>query len=173
MPKSKSSTVCGERRRAITCASRSNRRMRLARGTGVTVAGRPTGRISLMAAGRASIRCRARQTSPIPPSPSFSSRLIAPQLARALDLGAQAVDHAGADIGHAHHEQIGKHQPEEELQRVQPERGARRRRIVSPMMTGTELTDARAASSARRGRVGTTTVNSTTHTATQDRPKYP
>jgi hypothetical protein len=44
---------------------------------------------------------------------------------------------------------------------------------TSPMTTGTELTDASAASSARRGVVGTTTVNNTTHTATQERPSMP
>ena len=36
--------------------------------------------------------------------------------------------------------------------------------------TGTELTVTRAARSARRGRVGTTTVNSTVHTATHESP---
>jgi hypothetical protein len=45
--------------------------------------------------------------------------------------------------------------------------------IISPMMTGTELTDVRAASTARRGGVGTTTVNSTTQTATQESPRKP
>ena len=40
-------------------------------------------------------------------------------------------------------------------------------------MTGTELTDARAVSTARRGVVGTTTVNSTTQTATQESPRKP
>ena len=44
---------------------------------------------------------------------------------------------------------------------------------MSPMMTGTELTEASAASTARRGEVGTTTVNSTTQTATQESPRYP
>ena len=39
------------------------------------------------------------------------------------------------------------------------------------MMTGTALTEARAASSARRGEVGTTTVKSRTQTATQERPR--
>ena len=38
-------------------------------------------------------------------------------------------------------------------------------------MTGTELTEASAASSARRGEVGTTTVNSTTQTATHESPR--
>ena len=42
---------------------------------------------------------------------------------------------------------------------------------MSPMRTGTELTDARAATIARRGEVGTTTVNSTTHTATHESPR--
>src|SRR5256884_5484979 len=41
--------------------------------------------------------------------------------------------------------------------------------IMSPMTTGTELTDARAANTARRGGVGTTTVNRTIHTATHER----
>ncbi len=49
---------------------------------------------------------------------------IAPQLPRPPDLGAQPVDHPGADVGHGHHEQIGKHQPKEELRRVHPERSA-------------------------------------------------
>ena len=44
---------------------------------------------------------------------------------------------------------------------------------MSPMTTGTELTDASAANTARRGDVGTTTVNSTTQTATQDSPRKP
>ena len=48
---------------------------------------------------------------------------VAPQLAGALDLGAQLVDHAGADIGHAHDEEVGEHQPEEELGRIDPDRG--------------------------------------------------
>ena len=122
MPKSNSSTVWGERSRAITWASRSKRRT-ASSDTPARPSPASEGRISLMAAGRASMRCRARQTSPIPPSPSFSSRLVAPQLARALDLGAQVVDHAGADIGHADHEEIGEHEPEEELRRVHPERG--------------------------------------------------
>ena len=42
--------------------------------------------------------------------------------------------------------------------------------IMSPTITGTELTVASAATSARRGRVGTTTVNSTVHTATHESP---
>ena len=42
--------------------------------------------------------------------------------------------------------------------------------IMSRMITGTALTEASAASRARRGAVGKTTVNSTTHTATQDSP---
>ena len=82
------------------------------------------------------------------------------------------VDDAGAHVGHAHDEQVGEHQPEEELAGFQPERVAPVA-ITSPMTTGTELTDARAASSARRGEVGTTTVNSTTQTATQERPSMP
>ncbi len=41
------------------------------------------------------------------------------------------------------------------------------------MMTGTELTEARAANTARRGGVGTTTVNSTIHTATHESPIMP
>jgi hypothetical protein len=45
--------------------------------------------------------------------------------------------------------------------------------IMNPMITGTELTEARAASTARRGEVGTTTVNRTVHTATQERPIMP
>ena len=44
---------------------------------------------------------------------------------------------------------------------------------MSPMRTGTELTDARAANTARRGGVGTTTVNSTIHTATHESPIMP
>jgi hypothetical protein len=43
--------------------------------------------------------------------------------------------------------------------------------IRIPTTTATELSEARAASSARRGEVGTTIVNSTTHTATQERPR--
>ena len=42
---------------------------------------------------------------------------------------------------------------------------------MSPMTTGTELTDRSAANIALRGAVGTTTVNSTTHTATHESPK--
>ena len=42
-----------------------------------------------------------------------------------------------------------------------------------PITTGIELTDASAVSSARRGVVGTTTVNNTTQTATQDKPRNP
>ena len=45
--------------------------------------------------------------------------------------------------------------------------------IMSPMTPGTALTDARAANTARRGEVGTTTVNSTTQTATQESPNQP
>jgi len=41
----------------------------------------------------------------------------------------------------------------------------------NPMMTETELTDTSAATSARRGAVGTTIVNRTTQTATQDNPR--
>jgi hypothetical protein len=37
-------------------------------------------------------------------------------------------------------------------------------------MTGTALTEAKAAASARRGFVGTTTVKSAVHTATQESP---
>ena len=37
-------------------------------------------------------------------------------------------------------------------------------------MTGTALTEARAAANARRGFVGTTTVKSAVHTATQESP---
>ena len=44
---------------------------------------------------------------------------------------------------------------------------------MSPMTTGTELTDARAANTARSGEVGTTTVNSTIHTATHESPSMP
>lgn len=44
---------------------------------------------------------------------------------------------------------------------------------MSPTTTGTALTEARAAISARRGGVGTTTVNSTTQTATQESPNMP
>ncbi len=44
---------------------------------------------------------------------------------------------------------------------------------MSPMTMGTELTEARAANNARRGAVGTTTVNSTTHTATHESPTWP
>ena len=66
---------------------------------------------------------------PGPPDLSHSSlaelllQAVAPQLARALDLGAQLVDHARTDIRHAHHEQVGEHEPEEELRRIDPERG--------------------------------------------------
>jgi hypothetical protein len=42
--------------------------------------------------------------------------------------------------------------------------------IMSPMTTGTALTEASAAIAARRGSDGTTTVNSTVHTATQECP---
>src|SRR3981081_72749 len=59
--------------------------------------------------------------SPDLPHPSLSELLlkaVAPQLALPLDLGTQLVDHAGTDIGHRHHEEIGEHQPEEELCRV-------------------------------------------------------
>ena len=45
--------------------------------------------------------------------------------------------------------------------------------IMNPMTTGTELTEASAASTARRGEVGTTTVTSRTHTATQESPIIP
>jgi hypothetical protein len=45
--------------------------------------------------------------------------------------------------------------------------------IRSPMTTGTALTEASAAPSARRGAVGTTTVNNTTQIATHERPRYP
>lgn len=44
---------------------------------------------------------------------------------------------------------------------------------MSPMTTGTELTEASAAATARRGVVGTTTVNNTTQTATHDSPIWP
>jgi hypothetical protein len=40
-------------------------------------------------------------------------------------------------------------------------------------MTGTELTDARAANTARRGEVGATTVKSTIQTATHESPSMP
>ena len=40
---------------------------------------------------------------------------IAPQLACALDLGAQLIHDAGTDVGHAHDEEIREHEPEEEL----------------------------------------------------------
>src|SRR2546422_338088 len=43
--------------------------------------------------------------------------------------------------------------------------------IASATMTGTELTDASAATTARRGGVGTTTVKSKVHTATHDSPR--
>jgi hypothetical protein len=69
-------------------------------------------------------RQHAMAGSPDLPHPPFSELLleaVAPQLARALDLGAQVVDHAGAHIGHAHHEEVGEHEAEEELCRVQPE----------------------------------------------------
>ena len=56
-----------------------------------------------------------------PPLAELLLQAVAPQLARALDLGAQMVDHAGTDIGHAHHEEIGEHETEEELRRIYPE----------------------------------------------------
>ena len=43
--------------------------------------------------------------------------------------------------------------------------------IPTPIITGTELTEASAATSARRGRVGTTTVKQRTQTETHDRPR--
>ena len=43
---------------------------------------------------------------------------IAAQLARAADLRAQRVDDARTHVGHAHDEQVGEHEPEEELRRA-------------------------------------------------------
>ena len=48
---------------------------------------------------------------------------VAPQLARALDLGSQVVDHTGTHIGHYHHEEVWKHETEEELGRRHPNGG--------------------------------------------------
>src|SRR2546422_7663801 len=53
-----------------------------------------------------------------PPLAELLLQAVAPELSGALDLGTQIIDHAGSDIGHAHHEEIGKHEPEEELSRV-------------------------------------------------------
>ena len=90
---------------------------------------------------------RARQ-QPVPGAPHFAHtalpqsfhQVIASQLARATDLGAQRVDHAGADVGHHDHEQIGEHEPEEEFQRAQLN-AAGPAAIANPITTGTALTE--------------------------------
>jgi hypothetical protein len=67
-----------------------------------------------MAAGRASRRCLARHTSPIPPLTNTLHQEIAAQLARAADLFAQAIDDVRADIRHQDDEEIGEGEAEEE-----------------------------------------------------------
>ena len=59
--------LCGEVSDAVACASRSNRLTASAASSGAPSI---SGRISLMAACRASRRCVARHTSPIPPLPT-------------------------------------------------------------------------------------------------------
>ena len=95
---------------------------------------------------------------------------VAAQLARAADLGAERVDDAGADVGHDHDEQVGEHEPEEELQRIRAERRGARRHRDADRRPAPQLTEASAATTARRGGVGTTTVNSSVHTATHESP---
>jgi hypothetical protein len=64
--------VCGERSAAVACASRSKRFW--AAPSEASSPWTAAGRISFTAAGRASIRWVARQTSPMPPLPSRSTR---------------------------------------------------------------------------------------------------
>ena len=47
---------------------------------------------------------------------------IAPELASGCDFGAQGVHDPRADIRHHHDQQVGEHEPEEELQRIRVER---------------------------------------------------
>ena len=67
----KSCTVFAERRLAVACASRSKRLRAASRWLRSATCWLE---MSLTAAGRRSSSCCARQTSPMPPSPSFSSR---------------------------------------------------------------------------------------------------
>ena len=95
--------------------------------------------------------------------------MVASELASAADLGAQRVDDACTHVGHDHDEQVGEHEREKKLQRAGlNEMG--KAVISNQMTTGTELTEASAAITARRGGVGMTTVNNSVHTATQESP---
>src|SRR5215475_9430386 len=60
--------------------------------------------------------------------------------------------------------------PRKNLPRVTP--GTVLFAITKPVTIGTELTEAKLAMTVRRGELGTTTVNSRVHTATQDRPTH-
>ncbi len=71
--------------------------------------------MSLIAAGRASMRCLARHTSPMPPCAEAIDQVVASELASAADLGAQRVDDACTDVGHDHDEQVGEYEREKKL----------------------------------------------------------
>ena len=66
-----------------------------------------SGWISLMAAGRASMRWVALYTSPIPPRPSRLAQLIAPQLPLLGHLPAEAGHHMGDHHGNAEQQVVG------------------------------------------------------------------
>ena len=84
--------VCGEVSAAVACASDSNR-FSASRVSEASSAPSIAGRTSLIAAGRASRRCRARHTSPMPPSPSRSPELVAAQVARLAQPPAHPLEH--------------------------------------------------------------------------------
>ena len=155
---------------AMTCASRSKRRT-------ASSTPRPAPRPSRRRPNQLDRR-RPRQQAVLG-APHFAhaalseplDQPVAAELPCARHLGAEAVDHARADVRHDDHQQVGKDEPEEELERVTASNvGAI---VAMPMatITGTELTAASAVTIARRGLVGTTTVKHKTQTATHDSPR--
>ena len=97
-------------------------------------------------------------------------KVIAPELPRTSDFAAESIQHTSAEVGHAHDDEIGEHEANKELRWFDAQ-GGRPGRQVQSNDDGVELTDTSAATSARRGAVGTTIVNRTTQTATQDNPR--
>ena len=83
---------------------------------------------------------------------------IAAQLPRACDLGAEAVDHARADIREQNDEQVRQDEDEEEPDADSSAGTAGLYATTRPMTIGTELTENSAATSALRGGLGTMTV---------------
>ena len=117
--------VCGERHAAPWPGPRARSAAAARRGWRGPCAPSISGRMSLIAAGRASM--------PVLRAPDFAhpalaqplDQPVAPHLARLGHRGAEAVDHPGGHVGHQQHDEVGKNQRVEEAARVDRDIDAR------------------------------------------------